>query len=330
MLRAGVIGCGYFAQNQLAAWDLIDGVTVAAVCDLEPVKAVWSGARSFNDAATMLETETLDFVDIVTTVDSHRPLVELAASHGIPVICQKPLARSMADGQAMAEACERAGVPFMVHENFRFQAPIMKIREVLESGEIGDPTYARIQFRHGHDIYANQPYLRTEPQLAIHDLGIHLIDVARHLLGEIDRLHCRTQRINPEVVGEDCVTMTADHAGGAMSLIDCSFSTKLEPDPFPQTLVRIEGTTGTIELFAGHRLKISGQGRSRHEYVEPPVPAFGDRARHLVQDSVVTIQKHWIDCLKTGSAPSTSARDNLKTLELVFRAYRSAESGQAL
>jgi D-apiose dehydrogenase len=71
----------------------------------------------------MLAAEKLDFVDIITTVESHRPLVELAAGHGLPVICQKPFALDMADARAMVEACERAGVPLMVHENFRWQSP---------------------------------------------------------------------------------------------------------------------------------------------------------------------------------------------------------------
>jgi D-apiose dehydrogenase len=73
----------------------------------------------------------------------------------------------------------------------------MAVADVLESGEIGDATYARIQFRHGYDIYENQPYLKTEQRLAIMDLGIHVLDLARYYLGEATRLHCRTQRVNP-------------------------------------------------------------------------------------------------------------------------------------
>ncbi len=330
MLKGGVIGCGFFAANHLAAWQLLDGVQIVAVCDRDPEKARWNGAGSYSDAAAMLEAEELDFVDIVTTVGSHRPLVELAASHGVAAICQKPFAASLEDGRAMVEACERAGVPLMVHENFRWQSPLMAVKAVLDSGEIGEPTYARLSFRHAHDIYADQPYLKTEPRLAIMDLGIHLLDLARHLLGEVRRLHCRTQRINPEVTGEDCATIVLDHADGAVSLVDFSFSTKLEPDPFPQTLARIEGTLGTVELGQGYRLKVSGEGWSRESSVEPEPPAFGAKPWHVIQESVLNIQRHWLECLRTGAAPSTSGADNLETLGLVFKAYESAATGRAL
>ncbi len=330
MLKGGVIGCGFFAANHLAAWQLLDGVKITAVCDRDPAKAKWDGAKSYTDAARMLATEALDFVDIITTVESHRPLVELAASHGLPVICQKPFALERADAEAMIEACAKAGVPLMVHENFRWQSPLMAVKDVLDAGEIGDPTYARIQFRHAYDIYTNQPYLKTEPRLAIQDLGIHLLDVARYFLGEASRLHCRSQRINPEVAGEDCVTIVLDHANGAVSLVDFSFATQLEPDPFPETLVRIEGTTGTVELFQVYRLRVSGPGWHREADVEPDLPSFGARPWHNIQESVVNIQRHWVDCLKTGREPDTSGTDNLKTLDLVFKAYESAETGRAL
>lgn len=330
MLRGGVIGCGFFARNHLEAWKLIEGVEIVAVCDRDPAKAQWPGARSYTDAAAMLAEEKLDFVDVITTVESHRPLVELAASYDVPVICQKPFALDMADAEAMVRTCEQAGVKLMVHENFRWQSPLIAVKNILSSGEIGDPAYARISFRHAYDIYANQPYLKTEKRLAIMDLGIHVLDVARFYLGEVERLHCRARKINPEVAGEDCVTITLDHAGGPVSLVDFSFFTKIHPDPFPQTLVRIEGTKGTVELFEGYRLKVSGSGWSREADVEPEVPPFGAKPWHNIQESVVNIQRHWVECLKDGREPATSGANNLKTLDLVFKAYESAASGKAL
>lgn len=335
MLKGGIIGCGFFAANHLAAWQLIDGVGIAALCDTDRAKAeaaavTCDGAGVFTDAADMLATAKLDFVDVITTAPSHRPLVELAAGHGVPVICQKPFALTLEDARAMVDACAGAGVPLMIHENFRWQSPVMAVKSVIDGGEIGEPNYARIQFRHAYDIYTNQPYLKTEPRLAIMDLGIHLLDVARYLLGEATRLHCRTQRINPDVAGEDCVTILLDHAGGAVSLVDFSFFTKFEPDPFPQTLVRIEGTRGTVELLAGYRLRVSGPGWSREEDVEPSVPPFGAKPWHNIQESVLNIQRHWVDCLRTGQEPATSGADNLKTIDLVFKAYESAETGRAL
>ena len=83
-----------------------------------------------------------------------------------------------------------------MHENFRFQTPMRKLKGLLDRDAIGQPTWARIAFRTGFDVYTNQPYMHHEKRLAILDVGIHVLDVARFLLGEVDRVSCETQRRN--------------------------------------------------------------------------------------------------------------------------------------
>lgn len=288
------------------------------------------GAPVYADAAVMLERESLDFIDIVTTVESHRRLVELAASAGIPIICQKPFALDIGDAEAMVTAAARASVPLMVHENFRWQRPMLEIAKELHEGAVGRPHFARIAFRHGFDIYRTQPYLAAERRLAIVDVGVHVLDLARRFMGEVTRLYCRTQRLNPAVRGEDAATMVLDHANGATSVVDISFFSKLDPDPFPQTLVEIEGDAGTVRLQEGYKLVVARGGQCSVRSVEPAVPAFGERPWHVIQDSVKNIQAHWLECLKGGNPPSPSGADNLRTLDLVFAAYQSAERAQAV
>lgn len=332
-MRGGLIGCGFFAANHLAAWREL-GVSMA-LCDSRPdraqaLAASVSGAAVYSDAAAMLDRERLDFVDIVTTVESHRSLVELAASAGVPMICQKPFALDIGDAEAMVAAATRARVPLMVHENFRWQRPMLEVARELRAGAVGRPHFARIAFRHGFDIYRNQPYLATERRLALVDVGVHVLDLARHFMGEVTRLYCRTQRLNPMVQGEDAATIVLDHASGATSVVDISFFSKLDPDPFPQTLVEIEGDAGTLRLLEGYKLAVTSGGRSTSRDVEPAVPSFGERPWHVIQDSVKNIEAHWLACLKDGGEPSPSGADNLKTLDLVFAAYQSAEQAQAV
>lgn len=334
-LRGGVIGCGFFAANHLNAWREISGVEIAAVCDRDPARAEQARARfavprAYTDAARMLDAESLDFVDVVTTVETHRPLVELCASRRVPVICQKPFALDLADGRAMVERCREAGVPLMVHENFRWQKPMLALRKALDDGAVGRPSFARISFRHRFDIYANQPYLATATRLALVDVGVHVLDLARFFLGEVTRLYCRNRRLNPRVAGEDCATLLLDHADDAVSVVDIGFYSKLDPDPFPQTLVTIEGDRGTLVLDAGYRLAVIGPRGREVRDVEPAVPRWGEKPWHAVQDSVRNTQAHWIDCLRSGAEPKPSGADNLRTLDLVFKAYDSAASGQAL
>ncbi len=161
------------------------------------------------------------------------------------------------------------------------------------------------------------------------DVGLHLLDVVRFLFGEADRLYCRTARIDPRVRGEDTATMLLDHVGGVTSVVELSTATKTHPEPFPETLVRIEGTEGTIELLQDYRLVLTRPGTREERGVDAEVLPWASRPWHVVQDSVLAIQRHWVECLREGSPPATSGADNLKTLELTYAAYRSAETGQA-
>ncbi|RUY89392.1 Gfo/Idh/MocA family protein, partial [Mesorhizobium sp. M7A.F.Ca.CA.001.10.2.1] len=211
-LRGALIGCGFFAVNQMHAWRDIAGASIVAICDRDPERLRIVGdqfgiAKRYTDAGELFAGENLDFVDIATSAPSHRPLVEMAAQHRVPVICQKPFAPTLADAKAMVGACAEAGVPLMVHENFRWQSPIQAVRAVLDSGEIGMPFFGRISFRSAYDVFSGQPYLATGRRFIIEDLGIHILDIARFLLGDVSTITTRTVRINPGISGEDVATM---------------------------------------------------------------------------------------------------------------------------
>lgn len=334
-LRAGVIGCGFFAANHLHSWRQIDDVDVVAVCDLDREKAKTTaemhGVPSvYHDAETMLSAEKLDFVDIVTTMPTHRPIAELAASHGVPMIVQKPFAPTIEDCKAIVDAAAAAAVPLMVHENFRFQTPIKAVRAVLEEELIGEPFFGRIAWRTAFDVYANQPYLAEEERFLLLDLVIHLLDVDRYLFGEVDQLTCRTQSIKPGIKGEDVATLLLGHESGLTSVVDATYSSKRDPDPFPQTLIEIDGTEGSVRLDHGFELVVvSPSGTSRRK-VEPMLLSWAERPWHGIQESVLETQKHWVACLREGREPDVSGADNLKTYALAEAAYASAAGGRTV
>jgi predicted dehydrogenase len=334
-LRAGLIGCGFFAQNHLHAWQDIEDIDLVAVCDLDEAKAKRAAqefgvSKHYTDAESMLESEKIDFVDIVTTVPSHRPLVELAAAHKVPAVVQKPFAPTIADCQAMVAACDKAGTALMVHENFRFQRPIMAVREALEAGAIGRPFFARISWRTAYDVYANQPYLAEERRFIILDLVIHLLDVARYLLGEVRRLTARTASIRPGIKGEDAAVLMLDHDDGATCIADATYQSRQEIDPFPETLIEIDGSAGTIRLDQGYELIVTGPRGTERRDVSPTLLPWASRPWHGVQESVRNAQQHWVDCLRGGKDPATSGADNLRTFALAEAAYASAASGETV
>jgi len=335
ILRGALIGCGFFARNHLHAWAQLEGVEIVALCDANPERlaetaALFGIGRTYASADALFAAERLDFVDIATTVASHRPLVEMAAGARVPCISQKPFAATLDDARAMVAACQAAGVPLMVHENFRWQTPIQAVRAALERGDIGQPFWGRVSFRSAYDVFSGQPYLATDERFILQDLGIHIIDIARFLFGEVSVLSASTRRVNPRIRGEDVATLLMRHDSGVTSVVDCSYATALPQELFPQTLIEVDGSEGTLRLGADYQLAVHRAGSATAvTRCEPPLHAWAQRPWHNIQDSVLNIQAHWLECLRQGRIPQTSGADNLRTLELVEAAYRSAADGQA-
>lgn len=330
--RGVLIGCGFFARNHMEAWARTAGVRIVGVCDTDPAKAAAFaaayGAEAGTDAAEMLARLRPDFVDIATTVGSHRALVELAAAHARVVICQKPFAETLEDGAAMVAACVARGAVLTVHENFRWQRPMREMKARI--GAVGTPRFLRLAFRHGYDIYANQPYLATVQDLALTDIGLHLFDIARYFMGDVVRVSCEAQRRNQGVAGEDAFTALLRHASGAVSSVECSFHSTLAPDPFPQTLALMEGDDGSVEVLEGYRLRVHRAGAVEEIDAEPECPDWGAKPWHLIQESVMAFQAHVAAVLDGRAEPAPAGADNLETLQLTLGAIASARTGKAV
>jgi predicted dehydrogenase len=333
--RGALIGCGFFAPNHLHGWAATVRARIVALCDVDAGKSKALGAAFkigavYTDVVQLLAREDIDFVDVVTPPATHRGLVERAAMSGKAVVCQKPLADSLEDADAMVSVCRKFKVPLLVHENFRWQRPFLEIARLIREGAIGRAQSLRLSFRHDYsEKYRNQPYLASIERLALMDVGVHLFDLARVCMGKVSSLHCRTQRLNPAVRGEDSFIASCRHADAGTSLIDCSFFARGGADLFPQTLALIEGTRGKLQLLPGYqlvhyRIEENGSVTQRHIDVEPPVPAWGAKPWHVIQDSAMSFQHHVIDVLDGRTEPQPSGADNRETLALALAAYESA------
>ena len=336
-VAVGVIGCGFFSRNHMHSWkDLAaEGADLVAVCDIDAAKAKAAAERFgvphwYTDAAKMLRDRDLGLIDIVTRMDTHREIAALAFDHGVPAVVQKPFAPTWEDCVAIVEGAEKAGLFLAVHENFRFQTPLRKVKELLDSGLIGAPSWARIGFRTGYDIYAGQPYFYGEERFVILDLGIHVVDVARFLLGEVERVSCETQRRNPKVKAEDTATMLLRHTSGAVSVVEATYETKKLPDPFPETMVEIEGPRGAIVLKPGYRMEVTVDGQMTASEIDIPLLHWAKPPWHMVEESVFRACAHFLDCVNSGREAATSGRDNLKTFAICEAAYESAATGRAV
>ena len=219
-LRLAVIGCGFWSQYQTAAWrELAENVEIVAVCDkhLEKARSVADHFNILNyyvDPDELFAKERLDFVDIITDPDSHAPLVFQCADQGVDVICQKPMAPTFELAEAMVKHCQERGVSFFIHENFRWQQPMRALKMRLDQGEIGVPFKANIKFCSSFPVFDNQPLLAQLKQFILTDVGTHILDLSRFLFGEVSTLYCQTQRIHPDIKGEDVANVFLRHENG--------------------------------------------------------------------------------------------------------------------
>jgi predicted dehydrogenase len=331
-LRFAILGTGFWARYQLAGWRELPDVRCVAVYNRTRAKAE-SLATSFgipsvyDDANRLLNELKPDFIDIITDVDSHRQFVELAAAHKIPVVCQKPMAPSLTDAEAMVKACHSAGIPFLVNENWRWQTPIRELHRVIASGKIGSVFRARIDYCNSYPVFENQPFLKNAERFILADIGSHIFDAMRFLFGEAAWLCCQTHRVHREIRGEDVATTMLQMRNGTTVTCNMSYASRVEHDKFPETFIFAEGTEGAVELGPDYWIRTTTRDGTTARRCPPPFYPWADSRYQVVHSSIVDCQRNLLNALRNGGKAETTGADNLKTLQLVYAAYQSVAAG---
>jgi predicted dehydrogenase len=288
-------------------------------------------AAVYEDAEALLTKEKLDFVDIITGPETHEHFAMLALRHRLPVICQKPLAPSLAIATKMVGAFKSEGVPLLVNENWRWQAPIREVKNQLTNAPIGKPFRARVDMISGFPVFRNQPFLKDLTQFILTDLGTHILDVCRFLFGEVGSVYCKTARVHSEIAGEDVATVVLETKSGVTVVASMAYAENyLEDECFPQTRIFIESECGSLELMSGYRIHVTTKDGTTEQVVPPPHFPWADPAYDVVHSSIVPCQANLLHALVGMEAAETTAADNLETLRLVDASYESARSGQAV
>lgn len=343
ILRGALVGCGQVSAFHMHAWREIKKVDIVALANRTIEKAFLLGKKyeiprehiyqSVND---LISNEQLDFVDIATAPEMHAGQVLAAVENGLHVLCQKPFASSLDEALVMTRAAEMRGVLLSINENWRWRNWYRHIKEILASKTIGTPNYLYIR-RHNNGtlpgmrgaapaLLVKQPYTKDLKRLILFEWGIHVVDLARFLFGNALSLYASSQRISQEFQGEDRMILQIKFPG-LDALLDMSWATVSTSDEVSQLeQVIIEGDQGTLSLCDKPQEEI----RIKNRQGITTQPAYSGSSQEAYQDSYTQAQRHFIDCLRSGCLPETHARDNLKTLAMVFAAYESAEKNQVI
>jgi D-apiose dehydrogenase len=332
--RVLVVGAGWFAGQHLAGWRAAEAEPVA-LCDLDAARAARLAAEhgiatTGQDAVALMERLKPDLVDVVLPAQAQAEVVRQALQRGIPTVCQKPFGRDWAEANALAAAARQAGVPLVVHENFRFAPWFREARRLIDAGTLGRLHGVSFRLRPGDGqgpraYLDRQPYFQSMPQLLVRETAVHFIDSFRYLCGEVQAVTARLRRLNPVIAGEDAALIVFEFADACTGLFDGNrLNDHTAQDP-RRTMgeMWLEGSAGVLRLDGDGRLWFKP-----HHGPEQPHPcplregAFGG--------AVTALQAHVLAQLDHGAPLENSATDYLANLRVQAAVYHSHTSGRRI
>ena len=331
--KFAIFGCGFWSQFQLGGWQELEGAECVALYNRTKSKAEALGERfgvphAYDDPEALMQNEELDFIDIITDVDTHAQFVELGARYGKDVICQKPMAPDWETAKQMMQVVQKAGIRYYVHENYRWQPQFRRVKALLDQGIIGEPFRCKTGFNTAFPVFETQPFLAELEHFALTDQGSHQFDVLRFLFGEAETIYCQKQTVNKTIKGEDVTTSMLRMKSGVVCVQEISFSSILEHEIFPQTLLLVEGDKGSIRLDADFHLSVTTVEKTTKETVEMKKYDWQtDRLKPEPPSIVACNENILLDMLGKQNA-ETTGEDNFETVRLVWAAYESAASGK--
>jgi len=335
-LKFAVFGCGFWSKFQIGAWSEIEGAELVAVYNRTLSKAAkiaeeFRVPRVYDDPEKLFANEKLDFVDIITDVDTHARFVEMAAGHGIKhIICQKPMAPDFATAKKMVTICKNSGARLYIHENYRWQAPVRRFKQIIDSGVIGKPFKARVTFLSGFPVFDNQPFLRELDHFILTDMGSHIFDVCRFLFGECESLWCQTKAVNRGIRGEDLAVIMMEMENGMPVYTEMSYASIVEHDTFSTLHILAEGEEGSVFLGPRFGIRTTTRQGTTSEIVKFPSYPWADPDYIVNHESGIHINRNILDAIRgTGKAENTG-EDNLETVRLIWASYESAKSGEKI
>lgn len=278
-------------------------------------------ARLFDSYAALL-AEKPDGVVVCSENNKHRPLVEMAASAGVHVLSEKPLATTLEDARAMIEACDRAGVKLMTAFPMRFSTPLLEVKAQLDAGSLGQ-VYCFNATNQGGLPKRHRAWF-VDKELAgggaVMDHTVHLADIMRwYLNSEVVEVYAQTNRIfyAEEVDVETGGLLMLTFANGVFASIDCSWS---KPPYYPTwggltfEMVTERGAV-LVDAFK-QNLTIY-----RHALRRPAWGYWGSDANQAMLEEFVA-------AIRDDRPPRISGMDGYRAVEVALAAYQSDETGQ--
>jgi predicted dehydrogenase len=327
-LRIAVAGAGMVSHHHLVAWSRCADATVVGIADPDRARAdarakAFALPAAFDDAARMLDATEPDALDIAAGHEAHGPLCALAAQRHMAILCQKPLAATLAAAEAILEQVGNRS-RLMVHENWRHRPYYRQAKAWLQAGFVGRPQHLVIAARGSGLVtrpdgtlasLVRQPMLATIPRLMIGEVLVHHLDVASWLIGPLEVTAASLRHEVSAVRGESAASVLLRSGDGRCTVAVDGDLNVPEAPPRVDDRMELTGTNGVITL-ENMNLTLRRSG-------EPP-RALGydtDEAYQCAYDDAIA---HFVQAILEGIPFETPPEVHLRVLRMVEEAYAVA------
>jgi predicted dehydrogenase len=332
-LRVGVIGCGSIAQHRhLPEYVANKNVQLVAVCDINAERAKEVAGKyevtAYTSYEDLLRSGEVDAVSVCTPNYLHAPISIAALDTGVHVLCEKPLATSKEEAEAMISAAKRSGKKLMIGHNQRFVSSHQKARQLIQSGEIGKIYSFRTAFGHGGpeqwSVEGKEGWFFQKEKAfigAMGDLGVHKADLLRFILGEeITEVGAFVETSAKDFADVDdnavCVLKTESGIIGTLAASWAYVSKednstiiygekailRLEDDPINSLIVQY--ANGEIVNYQLGKIQSNDEGGQNNSFV---------------------VEK-FVDSVLNDQEPPVSGEEGMKSLEVILAAIESNET----
>ena len=332
-IRVAVVGCGRISRNHFDAIEKIDGLELAAVCDIVGERAAGAGVRhgvpSFESFDEMLASVRSDIVALCTPSGLHPKHGILAARAGKHVVCEKPMAISLESADELVAECDAAGVLLFVVKQNRLNPAIQLLKRAIDRERFGRIYLANttVRWTRPQDYYDQAPWRGTWEfdGGAIMNQASHYVDLIQWLLGPVESVMAKTATLARRIETEDTGVAVLRFRSGALGVIEVTMLT------YPRNLegsITILGEKGTV--------KVGGTAVNR---VEQWTFADYDDDDKLVESASTNpptvygfghegYYRNVLSVLHGEAKAETDGRAGRKSLELILGIYESAKTGR--
>ncbi len=335
-LRFALVGVGSIAPLHARAIRNTPGAELVAVATRDEGRGrafvAEHGGTWFADYRQLLAQAGADAVSLCTPHDLHAPMTVAASAAGLHVLCEKPMARSVAECDAMIEACARAGVTLGVVFQSRFERLSISLKRALDEGRFGRLLWASANtlWYRTDAYYSSGPWRGTwahEGGGVLINQAIHGIDLLIWLAGLPERVTAKVRTLNHAIEVEDAGLALLEYADGRIGLIQA-------------TTAAFPGYPERLEFFGnrGSAVYHKGQGRLEWHLLDPLEDGLEEAevSSGAMHPMDITAAGHtavfcdFVAAVREKRAPLVDGHAGRQSVALVEAIYRSASSGSSV